>query len=733
MRTNRSVTCWGRNGWGQANSPVGVFEAVAAGSTHSCGLLADGTVTCWGEGFLGEADPPPGQFQSIAAGSHRSCGVTADGTVECWGNDYDGPAEAPAGQFSTVEAGLYHRCGLRLDGTVECWGEDRQGESSAPPGRFVAISVGLSHSCGVRIDGTVDCWGDSFRRPVDLPEGPFVDIASGRFYSCGIRVEGTVECWGEVPDSFRRNIRGEFTSIEADFTWMCGLRPDGSVSCQGAPADPPGGKFNSISVGADHGCGVRAQGEVACWGDNRFGQADAPEGRFEAVAAGAQHSCGLRDDGITVCWGDDSAGQADPPDVRLKAVTASRSYSCGLDTGNSIVCWGDARTDPAPAGVTRVAGVNRPDPRKCRPWGTGYLSAGFPQASFAPPTVGRLRIAVLFVDFRNASALNSAQQESLKGLSYIKRYMESASYGRLRIEFQPLYEWLRAERGYKDYEGPVATAGTTHITRGIDREAVRLADPDYDFGGVDVVMIVMPSAHFAAGNALGTVQTEEASVSTLRINTFHGASTSNWGPVAVHELAHNLGLPDLYPYIANQHFVPTIPPEGKSWRYVSLGLMGLTGVVPSDSRDSSRPIAASEMLAWTRWQLGWLGGEQVRCIAEPSATVALSPIAEPGDGVAMAAVPVSSSEVIVVESRRRIGYDKHAAVGEGRVVVYTVDARIENGDLPIKLAGDAGRGHTFVSPILDVGESVTVSGYTITVTADDGDTHTVTITKDGEG
>ena len=36
-------------------------------------------------------------------------------------------------------------------------------------------------------------------------------------------------------------------------------------------------------------------------------------------------------------------------------------------------------------------------------------------------------------------------------------------------------------------------------------------------------------------------------------------------------------------------------------------------------------------------------------------------------------------------------------------------------------------------PVLTVGESVSVRGYTITVVADDGVTHTITITKTGDG
>ena len=729
LRTDGTITCWGTTREGQGHPPPGQFSSVSAGLMHSCGLRTGGTIVCWGESRAGEADAPRGQFTSVSAGSYRSCGVRPSGAIECWGYDYGEPSDVPRGQFSALATGLYHRCGLRIDGTVECWGQNNGGQEFPPGGRFKAVAVGFGHSCGIRVDGTMDCWGARFRGQADEPDGSFIDVAAGRDYSCGVRIDGTVECWGEVPSTFRQTIRGQFSSITADLAWMCGLRLNGSVACQGAPADPPAGQFSSISIGQGHGCGVHADGQVTCWGDNDFGQIDAPSGRFVAVAAGSRHSCGLRDDGMTVCWGDNSAGQVDAPGVQLKAVDASLWYSCGLNAGNGIVCWGgDVWADPAPVGVSRVRGPNQPDPRTCRPFAGSFLSPGFPLAKSVPSTSGRLRVAVLFVDFPGAEAINSAQQESLKGLTYVKRYLESSSYRKLRIDFVPLYRWLRAERSYSHYTASVAR-GPQQITQGINREAVRLADPDFDFSGVGTVMIVMPSSRFAGGNALGLVETEEGSTSTLRINASYGGSASNWGPTAVHELAHVLGLPDLYPYTVNRHFVPTIPPEGKRWRHVELGLMGLSAAVPVDDRDPSGFTYAGEMLAWSRWQLGWLDDDQIRCISDSTATVTLSPVSDPGDGIAMAAVPVSANELIVVESRRPIGYDEHAALGDGAVIVYTVDARTGSGDLPIKLAGDAGRGHTYESPILTVGESVTVRGYTITVIADDGDTHTVTISK----
>ena len=154
-------------------------------------------------------------------------------------------------------------------------------------------------------------------------------------------------------------------------------------------------------------------------------------------------------------------------------------------------------------------------------------------------------------------------------------------------------------------------------------------------------------------------------------------------------------------------------------------------------------LSIEEMLAWSRWQLGWLGESQVRCLNSPEAVVTLTPIAQPGTGVAMAAVPLNRHELIVVESRRKLGYDAGTfyeapdtgasttfprLITEG-VLVYTVDSSLGSGDLPLKVAGDSGNGQVDDFPVLEAGDSLTVRGYTITVTRDGGDTHTVTITR----
>ncbi len=101
----------------------------------------------------------------------------------------------------------------------------------------------------------------------------------------------------------------------------------------------------------------------------------------------------------------------------------------------------------------------------------------------------------------------------------------------------------------------------------------------------------------------------------------------------------------------------------------------------------------------------------------------------------------SRHQIIVIENRRKLGYDaapppvhqsgvvpSHGLIEEG-VVVYTVDTLIRNGQLPIKIAGNIGVGRFDSFPVLTVGESVTLHGYTITITNDTNPTYTITITK----
>ena len=344
----------------------------------------------------------------------------------------------------------------------------------------------------------------------------------------------------------------------------------------------------------------------------------------------------------------------------------------------------------------------------------------------------------------------------------MKEYLETVSYRQFKPQFVLLHGWLRAEHNFAHYLEP-SGLGNERVSHEIVEEAVRLADPEFDFTDVDSVMVVMPSTHFHGGTAGGRVPTDEGTVWNISwINNFPSdepGDPNRWGLIGAHELVHNLGLADLYPYDANRH-KPPYPPAG-IWVETEFGLMGLDAYfhTPEDDRrlryrvvfpngqrqiNYTQRLEAAEMLAWSRWQLGWLKPDQIHCVTqlETETTITISPVASPGNEGAMIAIPVSETEVIVIESRRRVGYDagrEHQwpdgatttfpGLPDEGILVYTVDASIESSQLPLKVAGDPGNGHLDRDPILKEGESVTVGDYHIILSFSAYLTDTVTITR----
>ena len=631
---------------------------------------------------------------------------------ELLGNNTAGAAEPPEGKFSAITAGWEHSCGIRTDGTAICWGNNREDRAEPPEGKFSAITAGWEHSCGVRTDGTAACWGRNSDGQTDAPEGEFSTVSAGNDYSCGVRTDGTAVCWGN-------NWEGR--------------------------ADPPGGRFSTVSAGNGHSCGIRTDGTAVCWGNNWEGRAQPPSGRFSAISAGEAHSCGIRTDWTLACWGDNTDGRAEPPEGKFRAVTAGWAHSCGIRSNGTLECWPQDPVVSSPSGVRQVAWTQGPAPQMCRPRGVWSHTAGFPRQDRAVPTTGTVRVATLFVDFSDASAGHSTRREAARNLEVAKEVIERSSYGKLSLEFGVLHGWLRAGKGYGQYD---SAEGKDEVGPEILDEAVQLADDDFDFTGYQHLMVIAPSSHFSGGYATVGTETDEGPIGRAAVINPHRrdgeSAPDDWGRDAAHEFVHALGLPDLYPDDSSRHRQPD-PPDNRRWVALRFGLMSMWSYFLADEQDprlahtwrwpdgnTSRGYAGSlhadEMLAWSRWQLGWLEPAQVLCVTDQHATVTLTPVADPGEGIAMVAIPVSESEAVVVESRRKIGYDKgqevtyadglqttYPALATEGVLVYTVDATIESGELPLKVAGDSGDGLVDDYPILTGGQSVTTHGYTITV------------------
>ncbi len=413
---------------------------LAAGDSHTCAILDDGTVRCWGDnsagqlgdGSFGPSSTPvavtgigggagPGAI-AIAAGSFHTCALLANGAVSCWGDDNWGQLGAgPAGPRSNVPvavqglagaaiavtAGSDHACALLGDGSVACWGSNASGQlgdgttnphATAAPAhnigagthyRAVAIAAGRLHTCALALYSSgstnksqVLCWGYgamgelgqgnnwSLQTPTAVPNLTNVRaIAANGDHTCATLASGTLQCWG---DNSTGQI-GDGTSggaetpapVQANQT-----RP--SPTAVPIPNAPP---VRLVSPGWFHTCAVLADGTATCWGNDRHGQLgdsllaerDAPDvtkpvaglSGSTVVANGdpTDGQCIVLPNGTVKCWGNNQYGMVGdlsttpaPTPVLVNNVThpfgnalsvcQGEDFSCALLADGTAQCWG---------------------------------------------------------------------------------------------------------------------------------------------------------------------------------------------------------------------------------------------------------------------------------------------------------------------------------------------------------------------------------------------------------
>jgi alpha-tubulin suppressor-like RCC1 family protein len=323
-----TLWCWGYNVFGQLGdgtttdraSPVQVTALgtsvvqVAAGSSHTCALEADGSVWCWGlnqQGEIGDGTqtvpgkPTPVQVTALgtsvvqlAAGTFHTCARKGDGTLWCWGDNSGGelgdgtavekhsPVQVTALGTSVVEVwaspDASRTCARKGDGTLWCWGTNSEGEigdgtvcpppypcGKSSPVQLVAfgtsvvqVSLGELYGCARKGDGTLWCWGNgylgdgtdsSLPSPVEVVAlgTSVVEVATGQFHTCARKSDGTVWCWGD-------NLEGEL----GNGTTSTGFVPGQVMGLTGAV---------ELTAGGGHTCARKGDGMIWCWGDNYAG------------------------------------------------------------------------------------------------------------------------------------------------------------------------------------------------------------------------------------------------------------------------------------------------------------------------------------------------------------------------------------------------------------------------------------------------------------------------------
>lgn len=367
-----------------------------------------------------------------------------------------------------------------------------------------------------------------------------------------------------------------------------------------------------------------------------------------------------------------------------------------------------ATESPTEASTAITASV---DSCKVESFAFTNVGVGLPKPDHKLPSTGTVKTIVLFADFEDAPASQTPEEVFALISPDSEKFYSDISYGRMDYVFEPHFVWLRLPKPSAYYgEGIGSYEGHLEFIQ----DAVNLADADVDFSTADSVALIVPPEARAVpyGPALGANPGEgySADGKTFENGITSGADLLGWGFLWLnHETGHILSLPDLYAYQAD--------PSNYDDIHRFVGGFSLMGFIAGN---------APEYFAFERWQLGWLDDSQIVCQETADQTTTLTAIETVG-GTKAVIVPLSETKLLVIESRRKVGYDQKL-VKEG-ALVYTVDTSIYSGE-----------GAIVVYPVLDndpyrdqsplaVGESTTVEGVTVTVIEATSEGDTVQVTK----
>ena len=292
---------------------------------------------------------------------------------------------------------------------------------------------------------------------------------------------------------------------------------------------------------------------------------------------------------------------------------------------------------------------------------------GFPRPENRLPNKGTLIFKVLFAKSSGSTIANEKSAQDLyKKLQpeIVSSFYNQVSNGSVqKIQFEPYWSWIEFDKleSLKDAAGDEIKLVEAEW-RNFVSKTLATAESQIDFTNSDGVMIILdPNSSYLR---LGYGLTDEHTVDGKKISSvvLLGRAYVQVGLrspyLVIHELGHLFGLPDLYSFQDSTDTADYFSIMNKA----AVGGIGYFG--------------------WEKYILGWLDDPQMICHKAGEVIGNLVPLTKTS-GLKMIAVPISSSEVLVVENRTKEGIDK--MIPNPGIIAYIVDSSIEGGKNPIKV------------------------------------------------
>ena len=340
--------------------------------------------------------------------------------------------------------------------------------------------------------------------------------------------------------------------------------------------------------------------------------------------------------------------------------------------------------------------------------GSADKSFGFPLPENRAKLSSDFKILVIPVQFSDHQTTNRPADDMADVISSLSNFYERAASVPIKLNWTIPESYYQMGKSIDSYDLGIEfdiTFQTDFWTayQAYLQDVIDLVDDEYDFSAYDAVVVEEPRSvtdaehgmyipHAPAKPGAGGLYSDEGQIMSLLVTgNDQLRDISNW----THEFGHLLGLPD------------------RNWNAgINAGFDVMWG-----------SYFHPEFSVWSRWQLGILQNSQVDCKTDTAtSTHWLRPVAWTGDHQKGVVIPISDHEVIVVESRRRQGYDALLGKESEGAYVYRIDTSAKMYQPDTKKVVDViapkrvklGGGWA-MDASLKLGESVTSDGWTITV------------------
>ncbi len=337
------------------------------------------------------------------------------------------------------------------------------------------------------------------------------------------------------------------------------------------------------------------------------------------------------------------------------------------------------------------------------------FSSGFPMKPERMNLINSPTVQFLAIDFLGHRATTKPADDYKDVTDTLQAFYGAMGTKSVKIDFRLPADYADLPKTVEEYglDGDFKSGGFNQQKSAkywsYVRAVIAAVDKDIDFTGVETIVIATPPdikdsqiGIFVAEAAIpgNGFATNEGTVQNVLIRGGDEVrDLDNW----THEFGHMLGMTDLRNTLSLS--------DQKS------GGLGYFDLMANPN--------LPELLVWQRFLLGILNDDQIRCVTDQSSTSHwLSPVEEITTKPKGVVIPLTSTTALIVESRRRLGFDLNMGSETEGAMVYKLDTKVPYRLSPIKIiypARSVDRDWE-TDATLRLGESVTSDGWKITVT-----------------